>query len=127
MNGWMDERVKKWMDECVQPGDLQHAHLVIHCSCHGNQTDSSCCHAPLANATCIALLCDIAAGQCQEHGISAHDRAQILPAAQRQGIPGCQVMLHSHITLSECVCPDKQSVLQARSEAIQTKAAELHD
>ncbi len=85
------------MDEFVQPGDLQRAHLVIHYSCRGNQTGSSCCHAFPASATCMTLLCDTAAGQRQEHGISAHDCAQIFPAAQCQSVPSCQVMMHSHI------------------------------
>ena len=36
-------------------------------------------------------------------------------------------MMHSQLTLSDCVCPYEQPVLQARSEAIQTNAAELRD
>ena len=52
------------------------------------------------SATCTTLLCDIASGQREEYGISADDCAQILPAAQRQGIPSCQVMMHSQLALS---------------------------
>ncbi len=74
----------------------------------------------LASATCITLLCD---GQRQEHGISTDDRAQILPAAQCQGVPSCQVMTHSQHALSECVGLCEWPALQACCEALQRKAA----
>ncbi len=122
MSEWMSHR----MDGYVRPGDLQHAHLVIIALVsftRDNQTGSSCCHACLAGATCITLLCDIAAGQCQEHGISADDRAQILPAAQCESVPSCQVMTHSWHALSVCVGLCEWPALQACCEALQTKAA----
>ena len=56
-------------------------------------------------ATCMTLLCDIAAGQRQEHGISANDRSQIFPSAQCQGIPSRQVMTHSRHASRVCVGP----------------------